>query len=145
MIRQQQAQLNSMQQAQQQQQQGSGAVEDSTPTSERSISFPPMPPVPAPGLRSSSSVRRSSRRSSQTATSPALRPMPSFSHASSDLAGSSANSSTDLPSTTRERRTSRDEAAFYQAEATSLTRENQMLRNRIRELGTSRPYMQELN
>ena len=32
---------------------------------------------------------------------------------------------------------SRDEAAFYQAEAQSLTRENQMLRQRIRELGMS--------
>ena len=32
---------------------------------------------------------------------------------------------------------SRDEAAYYQAEAQSLTRENQMLRQRIRELGKS--------
>jgi hypothetical protein len=30
---------------------------------------------------------------------------------------------------------SRDEAAFYQAEAQNLTRENQMLKVRIRELG----------
>lgn len=32
----------------------------------------------------------------------------------------------------------RDESAFYQAETQSLMRENQMLRHRIRELGTSR-------
>lgn len=35
------------------------------------------------------------------------------------------------------RRGSRDESAFYQAETAMLTRENQMLRMRIRELGIS--------
>jgi hypothetical protein len=33
--------------------------------------------------------------------------------------------------------TSRDESAFYQAETQNLTRENQMLKLRIRELGMS--------
>lgn len=33
------------------------------------------------------------------------------------------------------RRGSRDDGAFYQAEAAMLTRENQLLRQRIRELG----------
>ena len=32
--------------------------------------------------------------------------------------------------------TTRDESAFYQAETQNLTRENQMLKLRIRELGT---------
>ena len=32
--------------------------------------------------------------------------------------------------------TGRDESAFYQAETQNLTRENQMLKQRIRELGT---------
>lgn len=35
------------------------------------------------------------------------------------------------------RRSSRDESAFYQAEASMLSRENQMLRQRIRDLGES--------
>jgi hypothetical protein len=34
---------------------------------------------------------------------------------------------------------SRDESAFYQAETQNLTRENQMLKQRIRELGMSCP------
>lgn len=33
----------------------------------------------------------------------------------------------------------RDETAFYQAETSSLVRENQMLRHRIRELGEPIP------
>ena len=37
--------------------------------------------------------------------------------------------------------TNRDEMAFYQAEAQMLTRENQMLRQRIRELGTSTRFL----
>jgi hypothetical protein len=40
-------------------------------------------------------------------------------------------------SETSSRRGSRDEVAFYQAEASMLNRENQMLRQRIRELGSS--------
>lgn len=38
----------------------------------------------------------------------------------------------------------RDESAFYQAETQMLTRENQMLKHRIRELGTSLEYANEL-
>ena len=35
----------------------------------------------------------------------------------------------------------RDESAFYQAETQMLTRENQMLRHRIRELGKNSPSL----
>ncbi|KAF7117814.1 hypothetical protein CNMCM5793_007016 [Aspergillus hiratsukae] len=137
MIRNQQAQL---QQLQQQQQSGT-AVEDSTPPSEQSI--PIIPPLPAAGtgrtstqFPSSLSSHRASRPSSQTA-SPSLRPLPS-----SSLHGTSADSSRgpeglDLVAGTSEtssRRGSRDEVTFYQAEASMLNRENQMLRQRIREL-----------
>lgn len=37
----------------------------------------------------------------------------------------------------RDSQSSRDESAYYQAETQTLTRENQMLRMRIRELGKS--------
>lgn len=133
MIRQQQAQLASMQQAQA----GSGvAIDDSipTPSSERSVAFPAVPPAPTPGPRSSSSIRRSSRRSSQTATSPALRSV-HLPHHGTDVLSPSASLADLSGTSSHERRSSRDEAAFYQAETTSLTRENQMLRLRIRELG----------
>jgi hypothetical protein len=36
--------------------------------------------------------------------------------------------------------TGRDESAFYQAETQMLTRENQMLRHRIRDLGAWKPF-----
>ncbi|CRG88923.1 hypothetical protein PISL3812_05958 [Talaromyces islandicus] len=152
MIRQQQSQLQQLHQQQQQQQQGqttnSGAavIDDITPGSERSQSFPAMPPLPAPGSRSmqtplSHSTRRSSRRSSRASesASPNLNaplsqptsaidlPHGSF---SSDWSVVGGNESA-VPAT---RRSSRDESAFYQAEAAMLTRENQMLRMRIREL-----------
>ncbi|GIJ88898.1 hypothetical protein Asppvi_007826 [Aspergillus pseudoviridinutans] len=139
MIRNQQAQLQQLQQ----QQQSGAAVEDSTPPSERSVGVPIIPPLPAAGsgrtstqFPSSLSSHRASRPSSQTA-SPSLRPLPSAS-----LHGTSADSSRgpeglDLATGTSEtssRRGSRDEVAFYQAEASMLNRENQMLRQRIREL-----------
>ncbi|GFF81865.1 hypothetical protein IFM53868_03281 [Aspergillus udagawae] len=140
MIRNQQAQLQHLQQ---QQQQSGAAVEDSTPPSERSVGVPIIPPLPAAGsgrtstqFPSSLSSHRASRPPSETA-SPRLRPLPSAS-----LHGTSADSSRgpeglDLVAGTSEtssRRGSRDEVAFYQAEASMLNRENQMLRQRIREL-----------
>ena len=140
MIRQQQAQLLQIQQ-----QAGltpstsTGAVDDSTPTSERSFSFPNVPgslpmsvtnPRPrSPVTRSSMELSRQSSRRSMTPShtgSPALRPLSAGLQAQSDdwlLSGGGQGS--------------RDESAFYQAETQMLTRENQMLRLRIRELGRS--------
>ena len=139
MIRQQQIQLQHMQQ-----QHGNytpststAAVDDSTPTSERSLSFPnvpatapmsvihPRPRSPAP--RSSIELSRQSSRRSRTpsyAGSPAMGPASAGLQAHNDdwqLSGGSQGS--------------RDDSAYYQAETQMLTRENQMLRQRIRELG----------
>ncbi|KAH3207858.1 hypothetical protein KXW62_003247 [Aspergillus fumigatus] len=140
MIRSQQAQL---QQLQQQQQQSGAAVEDSTPPSERSAGVPIIPPLPAAGsgrtstqFPSSLSSHRASRPSSQTA-SPSLRPLPSASLHGTSVDSSRGPEGLDLVASTSEtssRRGSRDEVAFYQAEASMLNRENQMLRQRIREL-----------
>jgi hypothetical protein len=148
MIRQQQAQISTLQANQQQP--SSSAVDDSTPTSERSMSLPqsgqpsyatmsPLPISPLPmatnqprshspfGLGSisrQSSFADRSRGGSHTG-SPALRPMSGAGgvHDYNDMLPGSA--------------TGRDESAFYQAETQNLTRENQMLKLRIRELGTS--------
>lgn len=145
MIRSQQAQLQQLQQQQQQQQSGA-AVEDSTPPSERSAGVPIIPPLPAAGsgrtstqFPSSLSSHRASRPSSQTA-SPSLRPLPSASLHGTSVDSSRGPEGLDLVASTSEtssRRGSRDEVAFYQAEASMLNRENQMLRQRIRELGLS--------
>ena len=121
-------------QAAQGQGQNTSAAEDATPGSERSsyaTTPQPMPPpstsVPrSPSLMHSrgsfdiarEALHRRSRTPSRGATSPGLR-RPSFGLDNAD--------STTLAG--------RDESAYYQAEAQSLTRENQMLRHRIRELG----------
>ncbi|KZF23435.1 hypothetical protein L228DRAFT_246206 [Xylona heveae TC161] len=127
MIRQQQTQILQMQQAAGPVQ--STAVDDSTPASERSVSFSSginasgtNPRSRSPVPRTSAEASRRSSRHSRTSsrTSPALRPMASGQSEATDwsLGG-------------------RDEAAFFQAETQNLTRENQMLRHRIRELGES--------
>ncbi|KAJ5205181.1 hypothetical protein N7472_001629 [Penicillium cf. griseofulvum] len=126
MIRSQQAQLQQYQQ--QQNPQSSAAIDDTTPASERSAFFPPGPPPPASNrlsISSSFSNRRNSRPSSQ-ATSPNLRPLDSRGPEGVEPFPGLRDS----PS----RRGSRDESAFYQAEASSLSRENVLLRQRIREL-----------
>lgn len=113
------------------------AVDDSTPTSERSMSFS-NPAVPPP----------------QAAVGPAQIPRSPIAHprSSFDLARADINARRSrTPSRTaspRLRSTSisneageawslggRDESAFYQAETQMMIRENQMLRMRIRELG----------
>lgn len=115
------------------------AIDESTPTSERSMSFstsvlpPPMPSLISP--RSPSSVMHS--------------------RSSFDIARADLQRRSRTPSRTaspRQRATSisnetgepwslsgggRDENAFYQAETQMMIRENQMLRQRIRELGKS--------
>ncbi|KAF2101163.1 hypothetical protein NA57DRAFT_53142 [Rhizodiscina lignyota] len=119
----------------------SQAVDDSTPTSERSMSIsqaPAQPPISAqpsavvpssnlPRSRSpfhphSSLSRQSSYRSSRN-NSPLIRPT-SGTHESTG--------STDF--TLGQPARDRDDAAFYAAETQSLSRENAMLRQRIREL-----------
>ena len=139
MIRQQQAQLQQIQQsAGFTPSTSTAAVDDSTPTSERSFSFPNVPPTQpmsvtnprprSPAPRASFDLSRQSSRRSRTSSrtgSPALRPESAGLQTHGDewlLSGGSQGS--------------RDESAFFQAETQTLTRENQMLRLRIRELGT---------
>lgn len=125
-----------------QQNTSSSAVDDSTPTSERSMSIPrPVPasqPTVAPlaggiaqqsrsrspfGAMSRQSSLADRSRGSSHHGSPAILPLSSGigSHDSNEWLPAAA--------------TGRDESAFYQAETQNLTRENQMLKLRIRELG----------
>ncbi|KAI8941848.1 hypothetical protein NX059_003046 [Plenodomus lindquistii] len=148
MIRQQQEHMTTLHTSHQQPA-SSSAVDDSTPTSERSMSIPPPPhphssqasqavvsPLPSasqPRSRSPFAFGTISRQSSfadrsrqgSHAGSPALRPL-------SGQAGPPYDHHDMLPAAA----TTRDESAFYQAETQNLTRENQMLKLRIRELGT---------
>ncbi|OAP55033.1 hypothetical protein AYL99_10733 [Fonsecaea erecta] len=106
-------------------------VDDETPASERSITFPSVhPAVPTvPPL-----TRRISRGPSSASRSPALRPLPGQElNIGNTASGEWPPSPLESPSTAR-RNSFRDETAFYQAETANLTRENQMLRMRIREL-----------
>lgn len=106
-------------------------IDDSTPTSERSFSFqattafPPLPPQPRP-------LRRPSRGPPSAGASPALRPLPLPGRESGH--SSSADYGPPSPIDIARRNSTRDESTFYQAETANLTRENQMLRQRIREL-----------
>ncbi|KAI4133637.1 MAG: hypothetical protein LQ338_000149 [Usnochroma carphineum] len=137
MIRQQQVQLQQMQQqAHVAPATSTAAVDDSTPTSERSFSFPTVPasaPISisnqrprSPAPRTSFELSRHSSRASRTASrggSPSMRPMSAGLQSQGDdwmLSGASQSS--------------RDDVAYYQAETQMLTRENQMLKMRIREL-----------
>ncbi|OKL62552.1 hypothetical protein UA08_02949 [Talaromyces atroroseus] len=150
MIRQQQVQLQQLQQQQQNQPSNSGTaiVDDITPSSERSQSFPTVPPLPTPGSRSmqqvqsSFSTRRGSRASETMSprlsavphsaqSSPAIDPVHSSVGSEWSILGGGNEAA--IPSSSA-RRSSRDESVFYQAEAAMLTRENQMLQMRIREL-----------
>ncbi|GAB1191130.1 hypothetical protein APSETT444_000301 [Aspergillus pseudonomiae] len=133
----QEAQVQLQQQQQQQGSQGT-AIDDS----DRSA-FPTIPPVSASGSRTSTqfpsslSSRRPSRPSSQAA-SPSLRPLsdaPRGPEGPEWIAGTIESPA---------RRSSRDEGAFYQAEATMLARENQILRQRIRDLEDKERQVSEL-
>lgn len=139
MIRAQQAQINSLQASQHPS--SASAVDDGTPTSERSMSMSashthsqhmsPLPSAAQPRSRSPFGLGSISRQSSfadrsrhsSHAGSPALRPM------SGQAAFSDSHDMLPSPAAAR------DESAFYQAETQNLTRENQMLKQRIRELG----------
>lgn len=113
-------------------------IDESTPTSERSMSFS-NPTIPQ---QSSTSTPRS--------PSAVLHPRSSFDLARVDLQQRRSRTPSRTASP-RLRSTSisgeggdtwslggRDESAFYQAETQMMIRENQMLRQRIRELGTSK-------
>jgi hypothetical protein len=149
MIRQQQVQIDTLRSGQQGVGSSSSAIaDDSTPTSERSLSFPQAalspqqsaPQVPTniaqprsrspygvfPSMSRHSSIAELSRGSSRTG-SPSIPPMSS---------GSLNEGSDWIPGPAR------DESVFYQAETQNLTRENQMLKLRIRELER---HLAELN
>lgn len=111
-------------------------IDESTPTSERSMSFSNINILPA----------QTSTISTPRSPSAALHPRSSF-----DLARADLNRRSRTPSRTASPRLrsssisgeageawnlgGRDESAFYQAETQMMVRENQMLRQRIRELG----------
>ncbi|KAL8711899.1 MAG: hypothetical protein Q9220_003843 [cf. Caloplaca sp. 1 TL-2023] len=142
MIRQQQIQLQQMQQhTNYTPSTSTAAIDNSTPTSERSFSFPSVPasapismsnPRPrSPAPHSSFELSRQSSRQSRTPSrggSPAVRPLSAGLQAHGDdwlLSGGNQGG--------------RDDVAYYQAETQMLTRENQMLKMRIRELGPTLP------
>jgi len=109
------------------------AVEESTPTSERSMSF------------SNANPPQQSTTSTPRSPAAALHPRSSFDMARTDLQQRRSRTPSRTASP-RLRSTSisgegeawslggRDESAFYQAETQMMVRENQMLRQRIREL-----------
>ena len=147
MIRHQQEQLQAIQQqASYTPLSSSTALDDTTPPSERSANYPypyavpPNPPSastsifntfrPSSPFRSSMDLSRQSSRRSRTPSrtaSPSLRPVSAGVQGPGEDWGFSAGRS----------QSSFDDSAFYQAETQMLTRENQMLKQRIRELGTS--------
>lgn len=134
MIRSQQQQLSQLQSA-------SGnhgtppAIDESTPTSERSMSFSNSHPLP--NLPTNTSTPRSPNT--------VLHPRSSFDVARVELHRRSRTPSRTASPRMRAASISaegepfslggRDESAYYQAETQSMIRENQMLRQRIRELG----------
>ena len=146
MIRHQQAQLQAIQQqASYTPLSNSTALDDTTPPSERSTNYPypySIPPNPPSGsmsifnnpppsspFRSSMDLSQQSSRRSRTPSrtaSPSLRPVSAGMQGPGEDWGIGGRSQSSF-----------DEGAFYQAETQMLTRENQMLKQRIRELGTS--------
>lgn len=139
MIRTQQQQLQQLQASTGQAPGHPPAIDESTPTSERSLSFSqqniqpsttstPRSPTSALYARGSFDLARAdlqhrrSRTPSRTA-SPRIR--------ATSISAEDGGPSWSLGG--------RDESAFYQAETQMMTRENQMLRQRIRELGMQIP------
>ncbi|KAG4435666.1 hypothetical protein IFR05_008861 [Cadophora sp. M221] len=136
MIRTQQQELQQLQLARGTSDQNHGTapvIDESTPTSERSMSF-------------SNQNARHSAMSTPRSPSAALHPRSSFDLARADLQHRRSRTPSRTASP-RMRSTSisgeggetwnlagRDESAFYQAETQIIVRENQMLRQRIREL-----------
>jgi hypothetical protein len=112
-----------------------GVVDESILSPERSPSFSDFVPFP-PALQTlpRSARRNSHRLTGSSATSPSIRPLPVNSRHEDSR---SRQDSADWPPSPIERArrsSSRDESTYYQAETATLTRENQMLRQRIRDL-----------
>ena len=144
MIRHQQAQLQAIQQQSLHTPLSSStALDDTTPPSERSANYPyqyAVPsnqpsasmsilhnPRPSSPFRSSMDLSRHSSRRSRTPSrtaSPSLRPVSAGLQGPGEEWGLAGRSQSTF-----------DDSAFYQAETQMLTRENQMLKQRIRELG----------
>jgi len=133
MIRGQQNQLDTLraQQAGGQPATTSTAVEDTTPQSERSFSFPSVHPAVGSIPRPTGSL---SRENSYANRSPALRPLPSQELHDQPWPPSPVSHTNTRRSSSSRRDSMRDESAYYQAEQANMQRENQMLRMRIREL-----------
>jgi hypothetical protein len=140
MIRQQQLELQRLQASNPQNSQVPTSAEDSSAVSERSGHGTPIP--------TASHTSTALSQSGSYSRSPGLRhPRSSFDMARADIQRRSRTPS--RGASPRVRATSisaesgdwvlggRDENAFYQAETQMLTRENQMLRHRIRDLGKS--------
>ena len=147
MIRHQQAQLQAIQQqASYTPLSSSTALDDTTPPSERSTNYPypsatPPNPASASSMLASNNPRPSSpfrgsvdvsRQSSRRSRTPSRTASPSLRPVSAGLQGPGEEWCF-----TGRSQTSFDDSAFYQAETQMLTRENQMLKQRIRELGMS--------
>ncbi|KAF1811519.1 hypothetical protein P152DRAFT_377880, partial [Eremomyces bilateralis CBS 781.70] len=148
-IRQQQAQIATLQSSTTS---TGAAIDDSTPTSERSMSLPqpalstqPTPAIDTPHGRGRGSLHRSTSRPRSPFNHPASGARSRTSSYGGYNRTPSISSSPRLRPTSvvdeglgiiggLERDRERDEAAFYQAETQNLTRENQMLKLRIREL-----------
>ncbi|KAI4233410.1 MAG: hypothetical protein L6R40_007074 [Gallowayella cf. fulva] len=137
MIRQQQLQLQQMQQhANYTPTTSTAAADNSTPMSERSFSFPNVPataPMSISNPRARSPARRGSyelsRRSSRQSRTPSRTGSPSFRPSSAGLQVQGEDWMLSAGG-----QGSRDDAAYFQAETQMLTRENQMLKMRIRDL-----------
>jgi hypothetical protein len=138
MIRTQQQQLQQLQAASGQAAGTPPTIDESTPTSERSMSFSTAT-LPHPHTQTSATA---TPRSPTTA----INPRSSFDFARADLHRRSRTPSRTASPRIRSSSNSaetvepwnlagRDESAFYQAETQMMIRENQMLRQRIRELG----------
>jgi hypothetical protein len=143
MIRQQQLELQRLQGSQP----SFGSGDDSA-ISERSVQGTPLPQsasavAPSPSMPSSATMGSYPR----SPVLPHPHPRSSFDVARTDLHRRSRTPSRGASPRLRSTSISaesgdwvlggRDESAFYQAETQMLTRENQMLRHRIRELGMS--------
>lgn len=147
MIRQQQLELQRLQASNPQHGSGSIPAEDSSAVSERSGHGTPIPTA------SQTSVAAGSQQQAPVGSysrSPGVRhPRSSFDMARADLQRQSRTPSRGASPRIRSTSISaesgdwalggRDESAFYQAETQMLTRENQMLRHRIRDLGKLDP------
>ena len=115
------------------------AIDNSTPTSERSFTFPTVPasaPISISNPRPRSPVPRGShelsRQSSRQSRAPSRTGSPSLRPSSAGLLAQGEDWMLSGGS-----QSSRDDVAYYQAETQMLTRENQMLKIRIRDLGLS--------